>query len=291
MSCGPSPPVGRGCGSAPGRIRTCGSRFRKPLLSPLSYGGGSVSVHAHLRRSGWRPAAYVSPGTDRAPHDLTRRGWDRLWRPGGGSSPGYPFRLSATASAADLSARRGRGAGHDRLPAWRLSRVVAGQVGGCCSFGVDRLHALSTPPACRARQPPDPVVATGEPLHPTAHELAAQRVGDDLAHPAVHREASSAHGRTQVGDGCCAPRHAVEFQQQHRSQQRVPDRHPGGAAGRLRSGGLASVHVTIIAHGCDTFSFTVPSRSWVSPTTSDLSRRGGTGGVSGRLSTDAAAAG
>ena len=24
---------------APGRIRTCGTRFRKPLLYPLSYGG------------------------------------------------------------------------------------------------------------------------------------------------------------------------------------------------------------------------------------------------------------
>ena len=25
--------------SAPGRIRTCGTRFRKPMLYPLSYGG------------------------------------------------------------------------------------------------------------------------------------------------------------------------------------------------------------------------------------------------------------
>ncbi len=27
---------------APGRIRTCDTRFRKPLLYPLSYGGGSA---------------------------------------------------------------------------------------------------------------------------------------------------------------------------------------------------------------------------------------------------------
>src|SRR5664280_1949799 len=30
--------------SAPGRIRTCGTRFRKPLLYPLSYGGARRSV-------------------------------------------------------------------------------------------------------------------------------------------------------------------------------------------------------------------------------------------------------
>ncbi len=29
-----------GNGGAPGRIRTCDTRFRKPLLSPLSYEGG-----------------------------------------------------------------------------------------------------------------------------------------------------------------------------------------------------------------------------------------------------------
>ena len=31
-------------GNAPGRIRTCDLRFRKPLLYPLSYEGGSVII-------------------------------------------------------------------------------------------------------------------------------------------------------------------------------------------------------------------------------------------------------
>ena len=30
--------------SAPGRIRTCDARFRKPTLYPLSYGGGGQSA-------------------------------------------------------------------------------------------------------------------------------------------------------------------------------------------------------------------------------------------------------
>jgi hypothetical protein len=29
----------------PGRIRTCGTRFRKPLLYPLSYEGGGRGMH------------------------------------------------------------------------------------------------------------------------------------------------------------------------------------------------------------------------------------------------------
>jgi hypothetical protein len=35
---------------APGRIRTCDTRFRKPLLYPLSYGGGD-----HTQGSGGEP--------------------------------------------------------------------------------------------------------------------------------------------------------------------------------------------------------------------------------------------
>src|SRR5204863_9602693 len=35
---------------APGRIRTCGTRFRKPLLYPLSYGGPPD----RLAQTGWR---------------------------------------------------------------------------------------------------------------------------------------------------------------------------------------------------------------------------------------------
>jgi hypothetical protein len=38
--------------SAPGRNRTCDTRFRKPLLYPLSYEG----VRTHGTRSGVRPA-------------------------------------------------------------------------------------------------------------------------------------------------------------------------------------------------------------------------------------------
>jgi hypothetical protein len=44
--------------SAPGRIRTCGTRFRKPLLYPLSYEGLSLvepSGAWPLRASGWCP--------------------------------------------------------------------------------------------------------------------------------------------------------------------------------------------------------------------------------------------
>jgi hypothetical protein len=33
---------------APGRNRTCDSRFRKPLLYPLSYEGRKVAVGRHL---------------------------------------------------------------------------------------------------------------------------------------------------------------------------------------------------------------------------------------------------
>ena len=36
------PSVGAVCMSAPGRNRTSDTRFRKPLLSPLSYGGSAV---------------------------------------------------------------------------------------------------------------------------------------------------------------------------------------------------------------------------------------------------------
>src|SRR4051812_33901724 len=36
-----SKPVSAGDRGAPGRIRTCGTRFRKPLLYPLSYEGSS----------------------------------------------------------------------------------------------------------------------------------------------------------------------------------------------------------------------------------------------------------
>ena len=40
--------------SAPGRIRTSDTRFRKPLLFPLSYGGGLVGTLLDL---GFRPRA------------------------------------------------------------------------------------------------------------------------------------------------------------------------------------------------------------------------------------------
>ena len=41
---------------APGRIRTCGARFRKPLLYPLSYGGPGGRAHP-----GAQPLGPVSP--------------------------------------------------------------------------------------------------------------------------------------------------------------------------------------------------------------------------------------
>jgi hypothetical protein len=40
--------------SAPGRIRTCGTWFRKPLLYPLSYGGNAGSLAYRDGRVGKR---------------------------------------------------------------------------------------------------------------------------------------------------------------------------------------------------------------------------------------------
>src|SRR5690606_171369 len=44
---------------APGRIRTCGTRFRKPLLYPLSYGG--VWVPESTDQPGPRTARLAPP--------------------------------------------------------------------------------------------------------------------------------------------------------------------------------------------------------------------------------------
>jgi hypothetical protein len=38
---GENPLLSKGSRGAPGRIRTCDARFRKPTLYPLSYGGGA----------------------------------------------------------------------------------------------------------------------------------------------------------------------------------------------------------------------------------------------------------
>jgi hypothetical protein len=35
-------------GGGPGRIRTCDTRFRKPLLYPLSYGAGRSTVQQSM---------------------------------------------------------------------------------------------------------------------------------------------------------------------------------------------------------------------------------------------------
>jgi hypothetical protein len=56
------------CGSvgAPGRIRTCDTRFRKPLLYPLSYEGA-------IAQSSDR-APFGAGGTDGTVHGVPRRG-------------------------------------------------------------------------------------------------------------------------------------------------------------------------------------------------------------------------
>ncbi len=50
--------------SAPGRIRTYGTRFRKPMLYPLSYGGGPEASSVGIR-TGRTP-----PDTGRTPQTL-----------------------------------------------------------------------------------------------------------------------------------------------------------------------------------------------------------------------------
>ena len=42
----------RGCVGALGRIRTCDTRFRKPMLYPLSYEGGAGEKRGRKPRSG-----------------------------------------------------------------------------------------------------------------------------------------------------------------------------------------------------------------------------------------------
>src|SRR5664279_1544208 len=45
--------------SAPGRIRTCGTRFRKPLLYPLSYGGARRSVRLVRAECAWWASSFA----------------------------------------------------------------------------------------------------------------------------------------------------------------------------------------------------------------------------------------
>lgn len=45
-SLGDKPQVGAAMHGAPGRIRTCDTRFRRAVLYPLSYEGGVVAVEA-----------------------------------------------------------------------------------------------------------------------------------------------------------------------------------------------------------------------------------------------------
>lgn len=57
--------AGRSCG-APGRIRTCDSRFRKPQLYPLSY-GGLAPLPASLRSCGQDCRRSASPNPTQLP--------------------------------------------------------------------------------------------------------------------------------------------------------------------------------------------------------------------------------
>ena len=90
---------------APGRIRTCDARFRKPTLYPLSYGGGAGD-------RGGRTAASPEGG----PH---RRG--RASRPSTTLPTYLPLRPGdrrpPAVSASPGSRRRGRSPGAGRAPA------------------------------------------------------------------------------------------------------------------------------------------------------------------------------
>ncbi len=87
---------------APGRIRTCGTRFRKPLLYPLSYEGGTCGLDCgkpvvHLRGAGcthcgcsdsrwWRATSMLRARFDRQGTGFRRcgRGARRCGERGGG---------------------------------------------------------------------------------------------------------------------------------------------------------------------------------------------------------------
>jgi hypothetical protein len=89
--------------SAPGRIRTCGTRFRKPLLYPLSYGGARRSVKGWSAPHPGAAAATLVPRRPRRPRRPMAAGAEcarwasssagrvvccSLGRPGGQSEPG-----------------------------------------------------------------------------------------------------------------------------------------------------------------------------------------------------------
>ena len=70
---------------APGRIRTCDARFRKPMLYPLSYGSGAGAKRGRKPRSGRRGPAGTAMVERRRPQSdrslaATGRSWCKLER-------------------------------------------------------------------------------------------------------------------------------------------------------------------------------------------------------------------
>ena len=96
---------------APGRIRTCDTRFRKPLLYPLSYGGGTSTSGATAR--------------------LPRRSAERLYRRSPGRSSarrrGYSTPGVVTVSRASTIRLDPPGWGVCRLRGHRVDRAPTGR--------------------------------------------------------------------------------------------------------------------------------------------------------------------
>ena len=72
----------------PGRNRTCGTRFRKPLLYPLSYGAGSTCLLYPTSCAEIKPAARASDST--APASRPAPGARRLTMEGAPTMAGTP---------------------------------------------------------------------------------------------------------------------------------------------------------------------------------------------------------
>ena len=123
--------------SALGRIRTCDTRFRKPMLYPLSYEGGAD------RLRGAKPTRSVILGGGAGPN---RRGWGR-----GMAASGPALSLSCFGRRDSGAASFAAGQGGRGWPAIHREHL-AGSSGGCtpveCSVGL-----VATPPSTdRAEQ-------------------------------------------------------------------------------------------------------------------------------------------
>src|SRR5215213_4916077 len=98
--------------SAPSRIRTCDTRFRKPLLYPLSYGGGPAHGGAALSDEGSRSGARPAPASQsrRTACPPTSSCWTSRPAPTtpSRSSPPYSTPRSASTGSAYVAGNAGR---------------------------------------------------------------------------------------------------------------------------------------------------------------------------------------